>query len=102
MYLIKEDLFKKLYDKYKQGVPISKLIQQHDLGVTPPTLTKLIMYYDAWQEASNDEVGEIIYNSLFPKWINEADSDITLQNSDWRYEGKMPLGQWVKNDWSES
>jgi hypothetical protein len=102
MFLIQEELFEKLYHKYRQGVPISRLIQQHSLAITHPTLTKLIMYYDAWQEAYNDEVGSIIFRSLFPEWLtnNQDNKNVLLQPPEWRYEGKMPLGQWVKNEWA--
>jgi len=109
MLLIRQPLLTELYSKYRDGVPVSKLIAQHALGITPPTLTKLLMYMDAANEAKHDEVGQIIYASLFPEWLQDEPNvteigkhkDVVLQSPQWRYTGKMPIGNWERNEWSD-
>lgn len=101
MLLIKRELLEKLWYKHAEGVGISKLISIHNLPLTPPTLTKLILYVCKADEAATDEIGKIITDSLYPRWLEEAKEDVVKQCSDWRYEGKMPLGKWVENTWAE-
>lgn len=101
MLLMKKELLMQMYFLRGEGVPVCKLIQKHDIAMTPPTLTKLLSYVDASETTCNAQVDKLIYNSLFPQWLDEAENDVVKQPSEWRYEGKMPLGKWVRNEWAE-
>jgi hypothetical protein len=97
--LVKESVLAPLYAKFNQGVPVLKIIRQEKLDgkITAPTLTKLFRYMEI--AANNrDEVATIIYNSLFPIWINKSVSDIELTPNEYMYIGKMPLGKWTKRN----
>lgn len=94
MVLIQKATLEELWYKYAQGVPIQKLIAQYSLDITPPTLTKLLMYLSAANEAKNDHIGEIISLSIFPDWLNDLNTIICKQPSNWKYVGNMPLGHW--------
>lgn len=98
MILIKHSLLDKLYKEAQQGVPISFLIRKYMLSITNPTLAQLIRYYDTiQQEATPPSVRQIIISSLFPEWLANSTEDIMYQNpSEYRYRGKMPLGQWER------
>lgn len=112
MLLMQRETLNKLWLSHAEGVPISTLIQKHELRITPPTLTKLISYMTALESTTNTKVAKIIDASLFPKWLDEAertdpivgelDVRTVVQPSRYRYEGKMPLGKWVLNDWAKS
>lgn len=107
MILIKREKLDKLYDGWIQGVPYSKLIRMHNLNITHPTLSKLMEYFSTYQCIATCEKPEantaegIILASLFPDWLSQYDTDVVKQPSDWRYEGKMPLGKWVQNTWAD-
>ena len=96
MILMQRSVLMELWHKYRQGVPVQKLISQYNIPLTPPTFTKLLMFVSAANEANQDSVGTIIDNSIFPVWLAETDAVIAKQPKNWRYEGKMPLGEWVK------
>lgn len=102
MILIKRETLTHLYFLRNEGVPVSELIRKHNISVTRPTLAKLFTYIDASEKNKRSKkVDEIIFNSMFPKWLNDAEEDVVKQPPEWRYEGRMPLGKWVLNEWAE-
>lgn len=94
MILIQQELLEKLWESHQLGVPICKLIAVHDLNITPPTLTKLISYMEAKDEAKFEKVVTLIENSLYPPWLVNSNLPVVKQPNTYRYTGKFPLGQW--------
>lgn len=97
MVLMQEDTLNELWYKHAQGVPVLAIIRQYNLEgkITAPTLTKLLSYMTAMQDAS-DAVNAIIHASLFPRWLTDNDAKLIMTNpQEWYYTGKMPLGQWI-------
>lgn len=101
MFLIKRTLLEELHSERETGVPMCHMIRKRGLGVTHPTLSKLLSYMRAADKAGKGDVRELIYASLFPVWLCEGDADVALQPGTWRYEGRMPLGKWVENTWAK-
>lgn len=96
LILIKPHKLKELHQLAKQGVPISYLVRTHSLAITSPTLSKLITYYDLYLATKAEKAKEQIWNSLFPNWLINADTDVMLQDQSTHvYQGKMPLGIWI-------
>lgn len=98
MLLMQEVLLSDLWSKQQVGVPVSTLIQQEELDITPPTLTKLLSYMSVLEQEEmkeNELVYTMVYNSLFPDWllVNE-ELLIMKQPHGWRYIGQFPLGYW--------
>ena len=92
--LVEEKTLKKLYKKHMMGVKYRTLIRLHELNIAPGTLIKLLDCYDEMQ-ATDQETKKRIRNSLFPEWLVE---NVQSQNpSEWIYDGKFPLGQWLVN-----
>lgn len=88
------------------GVPIKKLLKDHDLDMTSPTLVKLLDDYDEMREFAKDcpspgypfeadTPQAKIHASLFPEWLNIIDG-IQVQPKEWIYRGKWPKGNWIK------
>lgn len=101
MILIKQSKLDELWYKVAEGVPLCKLIRMHNLKITHPTLSKLIDYVSAADSCTDSKAQKLILASLYPAWLEEYDTDVVKQPSDWRYEGKMPLGKWVQNTWAD-
>lgn len=104
MLLVGENLLTELHDKWKLGVPVCKLIQQYRINITHPTLAKLIRYYDlSVQNTTNTDTILLIRASLFPDWLDmpEYSAAVVKQPPSYRYEGTMPIGKWVLNNWTE-
>lgn len=97
MILIKEKLLNEIYNKYKQGVPVLKLIRQYSLGesITAPTLTKLLSYKIAMETTKNKEIKQSIKTSLFPEWLDANKGNVQTNPKEWYYVSKMPLGEWI-------
>lgn len=103
--LMKQKLLTKLQAESNSGVPITKLIRKYELHITPPTLTKLISYINTMDQVLSDPVAsndayQLIYNSIFPEWVNLGEDDIVLQPAGWRYTGTMPIGSWEERCWT--
>lgn len=94
MLLIQKDLLIELHDKHIKGVPVSRLIKDHNLDITSPTLSKLLTHFEASEKAKEQNSKDLILASLFPPWLGESNKDIVLQPQDWVYHGRMPLGEW--------
>lgn len=100
MLLVQEDILSDIWYKHSTGVPILALIRQENLKITSPTLKVLLNYMDALDtlEGSNDAMYQIVYDSLFPEWLTEKeDQTVVQQTKSHRYQGKMPLGKWIRN-----
>lgn len=104
MLLMQEELLSILWQKQQVGVPVSTLIQQEQIDITPPTLTKLLTYMSALedqalQKEENHDTYNMIYNSLFPQWlIDHEHVPIMRQPNGWKYVGQFPLGIWSNNE----
>lgn len=114
MVLIQQHLLNALWIEHGIGVPVAKLIEKHKLPMARPTLAKLLSYVTA-AETAPTEVSKLIDASLYPEWLNQPEACyidlasngskafgqcVVQQPPTWRYEGKMPLGKWVKNEWA--
>ena len=127
MILMQEYLLSMLWNKYTMGVPITTIIRQDNIPLTPPTLTKMFSYVDMLEEEvmkENPDMYQMIYNSLFPDWLTEKlgeddwerltemingqpnikttvlellPSDLVIQPSGWTYKGLFPIGKWSYN-----
>ena len=98
MLLMQEVLLSDLWAKQQVGVPVSTLIQQELLDITPPTLTKLLSYMSILEQEEmkeNEFVYQMVYSSLFPDWLTANEEiQIMKQPNGWKYVGKFPLGHW--------
>jgi hypothetical protein len=116
MVLIQQHLLNALWIEHGIGVPVAKLIERHKLPMARPTLAKLLSYVTT-SETAPPAVQAIIDASLYPEWLENptpveqdanfmygqqwpASSCVIQQPPTWRYEGKMPLGKWVRNEWA--
>lgn len=98
MVLIQEPLLSELWYKASIGVPVSTLIEQEQLNISPPTLTKLLKCLTALEETTDDKVYSIIHSSLFPAWLEALeDVPIVSQPSAYKYIGQFPLGKWISD-----
>lgn len=91
---MQESLLKTIHEKRKLDVPLTKLIQQHKLDITHPTLSRMLTHYEAL--VSPDIVqanAERIRASLFPEWL-AGPRAVVSQPADWYYTGMFPLGEW--------
>ena len=98
--LIAKTQLSELSQLRKLGVPIKKLIQEHTLALTAPTLVRLLDHY----EELNLEVYGVGYYrakqrvngnaSLFPTWVQSNEKGVQVQPDDWKYLGKFPHGKW--------
>lgn len=125
MILMQEYLLSMLWNKYSMGVPITTIIRQDSIPLTPPTLTKMFGYMDMLEReemAESPEAYQLIYDSLFPRWLSDLaapedcdrltelldgkpnvkcevlsllPNDVATQPQGWRYEGIFPIGKWV-------
>ncbi len=100
MFLIQPLLLDKLWEGYKAGVPVCRLIRDNDLSITPPTLTKLLKHYTMYANANDDTLERTIHKSLFPEWLTLSEDLIVKQPPNYRYTGIMPIGKWEKNEWT--
>lgn len=104
MKLIEHELLMELYHKYKDGVPVSKLLIKYDLPLTHPTVSKLISYYALYvkkYEEGEIQLANIVKQSLFPIWSEFSKTTIMQQPDDWKYIGKMPFGCWEQVERNE-
>lgn len=96
MLLMKEDLLKVMYEKRKLGVPLTKLIEQHKLSITHPTLARMLMHYSVLSSPSISEKTKVVVRaSLFPEWLSGKEL-VMSQPVEWYYTGVFPLGEWKK------
>ncbi len=127
MILMQEYLLSLLWNKYHMGVPVTTIIKQESIPLTPPTLTKLLKHMSLLEQEEmkeNPDTYQIIYDSLFPKWLTDRlldkdddiklltkvatgqlnpayiepqilDGDIVTQPKSCFYEGTFPIGKWV-------
>lgn len=96
MLLMNKNLLVDCYQLYSTGVPISKILKSINVGITQPTLTKMLKHYKAY--ASEDILPvakQLIAASLFPEWLNDKDA-VQVQPPEWYYSGTFPLGHWNK------
>lgn len=100
MLLVQEPILSDIWAKHQQGVPISALIRQEQLKIANPTLTTLLGYVTALEDAEQSrltDIYQVIYDSLFPEWLTEKEEQPTVvQPKTWYYTGTMPLGKWVR------
>ncbi len=99
MLLMQEVLLSELWAKQQVGVPVSTLIQQELLDITPPTLTKLLRFMSILEQEElkeNPDIYEMIYNSMFPDWLTSNEEVLIMtQPNGAKYIGKFPLGKWI-------
>jgi len=97
--LMQECVLSDIWRKHQDGVPVLALIRQYDIGdiITAPTLTKLIKCMTLMENAV-PEVEELIYNSLFPRWLLAEEDNLTVvtQPKGVFYKGVMPMGEWIE------
>ena len=75
------------------GVPIKRLLLDHNIDMTIPTLVKLLDVYADFEVDKNIET----YNALFPAWIVPHIESVQIQPNKWRFYGKFPKGKWIKD-----
>ena len=101
MLLMQELLLSDLWIRQQVGVPVSTMIQQDKLNITPPTLTKLLSYMSLLEQEEmkeNPDVYQMIYDSLFPEWlVSNEEMQIMTQPNGQKYTGTFPLGHWIIN-----
>lgn len=91
---MKEDLLRVIHEKRKVGVPLTKLIQQHRLDITHPTLSRMLTHYDVLVSPEISEANaRRVRASLFPAWLDGPHA-VVSQPVDWYYTGVFPLGEW--------
>lgn len=100
MLLIKPEVLEEMYDKFKDGVPVLKLMRIYNLvdALTPPTLAKLLKTVKQYYAMQDDEIRKDIGKSLYPNWIKTSEAIVAYQPSNWYYTGSFPIGKWVKRE----
>ena len=92
--LMPESLLSQLLDAYRLGVPLAKLIREHDLDISRPHLRKLLfIYIDVLEEEAFYNKESTLRHALFPAWVREKQG-ITIQPDKWTFTGRFPLGAW--------
>lgn len=87
--LIKYTFLLQLYGLAEAGVPLARLIRDHELNISIPHLSKLINWCREAEEIQNEKV----YASLNPDWLIENVQEVP--NNYW-YKGIFPYGEWRK------
>lgn len=92
--LIDEPLLVELLSKFRDGVPIARLVRDYKLEVSDPHLRKLLfIYIDILDEELYSSKRCTIRDALFPAWVQGKDGIITQPN-EWSFTGRFPLGTW--------
>lgn len=88
MFLICDDL--------EIGVPLSRAMRNHDIGMSRPSVNKLVRHFEYLLAAENMEVNihtcKAIRESLFPDWLVTDEQE---QPDSMYYNGNWPSGEWV-------
>lgn len=96
--LIPPAILNTLYFSHKQGVPLTRLIRDHELCISSPHLSKLIYWYGELEskKSFNKDQLNIIAENLFPIWLTDRPTSpkVQQQPNTYTYKGKFPFGQW--------
>lgn len=87
--LLAPPILARLARKRDVGVPLARLIKDHDLDISSPHLAKLI----GWFDQESDE----IQNSLFPPWLDYNSIQVQEQPDNFSYTGLFPFGYWKQD-----
>ena len=92
--LISEPLLIDLLNKYRDGVPLSKLVKNYRMDISTPHLRKLLFIYIDILDPEQSEANQLaLRKAIFPAWIEGTRSAI-VQPNEWTYKGKFPFGEW--------
>jgi hypothetical protein len=100
--LIPEELLQTLAMASVQGVPRARLIRDHNLDLTTPTLRELINNYLQMKalighnKRANRLLGQKLYQSLFPSWLEPSLHAVQSEPDNWAYSGAFPFGSWTR------
>lgn len=95
--LVAENMLLPMYNKWQEGVTMSRLLKDSELSITLPTLSKLLKDIELLKKNQNCKPDYlVINNSLFPKWAQLLAIDIIYPAEyGYHYEGKRPWGKWI-------
>lgn len=83
--LIKREALKACALRNRDGVPITRLIDDYELDISAPKVAELIAWFNEGFSAA-----------LFPRWLDKADSNVGESPDTYEFIGDFPNGSWKK------
>ena len=79
------------------GVPLRKLIRDHELDISGPHLTKLLDTFGDLRTPINiydKKIEQVVCASMFPAWLDNNSLTAQDQPDNYKYVGRFPIGEW--------
>ena len=92
--LLPKSVLHNAYLRYSYGSSIQRIINSLSLDMSSTALNKLILRYGEYVGAKDEKNKLIIYDSLFPRFLDKSKLRVQTNPDNWYYVGYFPYGKW--------